>query len=233
MKFDTVIIGLVVLTVGFLFVMAKDYEKKGSFVETIEITLGLKQRENGPKPEETLVAPFADSDIKPYSLDERQHAALPVDKIPLDQPHQSVQNINEWLVQNVGNALILDKTKIGHLGQDIAPVFTEAALEQYKNFGKTTNIFSAVFHGEDTTLETYLPQNPSLYRAGPVDGIYQWTFEISAVLNLVKGKLIQYKNATAKQQQKDVTFCITVQRTAHPDIPNGLLISNWQTGRCK
>ena len=130
MKFDTVIIGLVVLTVGFLFVMAKDYEKKGSFVETIEITLGLKQRENGPKPEDTLVAPFADNDVKPYSLDERQRATLPVNKIPLDQPHQSAQNVMEWLVQNAGNALILDKTKIGRLREDIAPVFTETALEQ-------------------------------------------------------------------------------------------------------
>lgn len=213
--------------------LAKDYEKHGSFAETIQITLGLKEPDNGPKPEDTLLAGWADKDLKPLTGIEQKDANLPVNKIPLDKPHRSHRHIGEWLTQNVGNALMLDKEKISKLATEIAPSFTKTGLEEYKAFGKDTNIFSAVFHGEETSLTSFSKDAPLFISASASkqDNIYRWTFEVEMVLNLVKGKLTQYKGTMAEQQQKNVFFCITVKRD-NEALPDGVLIDQWKTGRC-
>ncbi len=232
MKFDTVIVVLVSFTIAFLFFVAKDYQKEGSFAESIQIAFGLKAADTAPSPETTLIAPFADPNVKPLPKTEHGYAHLPVNKIQMTLPHRSIRHVSDWLTQHAGNALILDKDKISKLMTEIKPSFTEEAFEKYKAFGKTTNIFSAVFHEENTTLETYLKEDPLSFSRGPVDGVYQWKFEMHMVLNLVKGTLTQYKNTKSSQQHKDVFFCITVARdnSANED---GLLISDWKTGRCK
>lgn len=233
MKFDTVIILLIVCTIGFLFYISLGYDQKGSFAETIQISIGLKERDNSPSPETTLVAPFADASVKPI-LDQkdRDNISLPVNKIPLDKPHRSTRHVAEWLTQHVGNALILDKQKVSQLNKEIGPSFTPEAFNQYKEFGKRTNIFSAVFHEEETKLESYLKEDPLAFSAGTENGVYQWQYEIFMVLNLVKGKLKQYKNTQSEQQLKEVYFCITATRDNDANT-DGLLISFWKTGRCK
>ena len=231
MKFDTITILLVVFIIGFVLFIAKDYEKKGSFAETIQVTLGLIEKDNGPKPEDTLVAMWADPDVKPLSGEERGDASLPVNKIPLEKPHRTQRYIAEWLTQHVGNALDLRKDKISKLNTAIGPSFTPTGLEEYKAFGKDTNIFSAVFHGDKTTLATYSKSSPLFIAGGPVGGVYEWTYELEMVLNLVKGELKQYKGNTAEQQHKDVFFCVTVKRV-NEAMPDGIQIDHWKTGRC-
>ena len=232
MKFDTIIIVLIVCTMGFLFYISTGYNKKGSFAETIQISVGLKERDNSPSPESTLVAPFADPSVKPITnAKDRNNVSLPVNKIPLDKPHRSTRHIAEWLTQHVGNALILDKNKVSKLNSDIGPSFTPEAFAQYKAFGKDTNIFSAVFHGDETKLESYLKEDPLSFSAGPVNGVYQWKYEILTVLNLVKGSLKQYKNTQSEQQLKEVYFCVTAVR-ANEANADGILIGAWKSGRC-
>mgnify|MGYP000430416187 CR=1 FL=1 len=135
MKFDTIIIALIFFTFCFLFFLMAGYEKEGSFVETVQISLGLKERNNGPKPENTLVAPFAEANVKPFTSDkERNEASLPVNKIPLNKPHRSIRHVSNWLTQHVGNALILDKEKIKQLQNEVGISFTPEAFEEYKAF---------------------------------------------------------------------------------------------------
>jgi hypothetical protein len=224
---------LVVITVGSLLYVAKDFEQKGSFAESIQIILGLKNPDSSPKPEDTLVAPFAEASVKPVTnAKERSEVHLPVNKIPLDQPHRSVRAVSDWLTQNIGNALVLDKKIVSNINTAIKPYFNEKAFGQYTEFGKKSNIFSAVFHGENTTMSAYLKEAPLFMSAGPVNGVYEWTYEMSIVLSLVKGELKQYKTTTAEQQLKDVYFCISAQRSNEAN-EDGLLISSWKTGNCK
>ncbi len=233
MKFDTIIIGLVVFTICFLFYLSVGYDQKGSFVETVQVSLGLKDPDNSPSPETTLVAPFAESNLAPLTSEQaRNNVALPVNKIPIDKPHRSTRHVAQWLTQHVGNAMILNKDKVSKLNTEISPSFTPASFEQYKAFGKDTNIFSAVFHGDETKLESYLKEDPLMISTGPVDGVYQWRYEIFMVLNLVKGRLTQYKNTQSEQQLKEAYFCVIAKRDNAAN-EEGLLISSWKTGRCK
>ena len=241
MKFDTIIILLIFVTIAFLLFLANGYEKKGSFAETVQISLGLKERDNSPSPEDTLVAPFADKSVKPITDKNRDLVRLPVNSIPLDQPHRSTRHVAEWLTQHVGNALILDKEKISKILTEVKPSFTEAAFKQYMNFGERTNIIPVVYHSENNddkgtkekTLSSYLKENPLLFSSGPMNDVYHWRYEMSMVLNLVEGELTQYRNTESSQTHKDIVLCITAIRVNNTENEDGLLIGKWQSGRCR
>jgi hypothetical protein len=201
-----------------------------TFLDTLKMIFGM-QEETGPKPEDTLVAPFAEGHIKPLDKGFHKDARLPVNKIPMDMPHRPQDEIAEWLSNAAGDALILDRDKISNIKTILAPYFSEEAFAQYKRFGEKSHIFSAVFHGEQTTLTSFISDSPVLNYARVVDGAFEWQYEIPVTLNLVKGDLKEYKKTKATQQQKNVTLCLTARRTE--DAGNsGILIHDWRTGQC-
>lgn len=201
-----------------------------SLMDTLKMIFGM-QEETGPTPGDTLVAPFAEKHIKPLNKDFHKDAKLPVNKIPMDMPHRPQDEIAEWLSNAAADSLILDREKISNIQKELAPYFSEQAFQQYKVFGEKSHIFSAVYHGDQTTLTSFLADSPVLNYARAVDGIYQWQYEIPMTLNLIKGDLKEYKKTSATQQQQKVTLCLTARRVKD-NSKNSVLISDWRTGKC-
>ena len=138
-------------------------QPKPTMWETFQYMMGWKEREIGPQ--NTLVAPFAAKDVKPFKT--REEVALPVNAVPLHVPHRSNREISSWLSQAVMSSLELDKEKIKNINAELDPYFTTDAREQFKEFGQKSNVFSTVFYGEGRQLISYGKSTPVLIRAEP------------------------------------------------------------------
>ena len=140
-------------------------QEKRSMIDTVQRIFGKKDKSVGP--EDTLIAPFADDDIKPIPRQRGERPTLPVNDVSMHVPHRSNGEITSWVSQTVMDALELDKEKIRNINTVLAPYFTTEALQQFKDFGQKSNVFSSVFYGEGRHLVSYGKSTPLLMRAGP------------------------------------------------------------------
>lgn len=211
-----------------------EIKEERSFLDTIQILLGLKEPDRTPRPEETLVAPFAEEYIKPIERSKQKNAEyeLPINEIPLHLPHRSVKNISEWITMVVGTSLELDKAKIDAFNTNIKPFFTEDGFAGFLEFGKKTNIFSTIYYNEEMSLSSFLNKQPIMIESQAINGVYQWRFQVPLTINLIKGKIEEYKKGVdTKQEQWKFTLCIDVKRVNN-NTEEGVLISRWSTDKC-
>jgi|MDSW01.1.fsa_nt_gb hypothetical protein len=156
---------LLTLLIATQFPLVVQAQEKRSMMDTLQRILGKKDKSAGP--EDTLIAPFADERVKPASRQNGERPTLPVNDVSLHVPHRSNDEVTSWVSQTVMDALELDKEKIRNINTVLSPYFTTEALQQFKDFGQKSNVFSSVFYGEGRHLVSYGKSTPLLMQAGP------------------------------------------------------------------
>lgn len=233
MKLDTILIISLVALIAVAFFIAQESKAERNFLDTVQIIIGVKESHEGARPEDTLVAPFAEDNVKPASKEDirNKRVGLPINKIPLNQPHRSIEDVETWLSDAIADSLTLDKGKVDGLNQKIKPYFTEEGFKHYSEFGKNTKIFSLVYYDPKASLVSFIGERPLNVHAQPVKGIYQWRFQINVMLNMTQGPKEGAKQEATPQKQRELTLCIDVIRT-NSQQGEGLAINAWGAVAC-
>lgn len=135
--------------------------------------------DHSPKPEETLIAPFAEAS---NTAKQGTQAALPVNAVPIDQPHRTADEIGAWLTTSVSTALSFDPINFVESQKKISAYFTPEGLASYRAFLETSG-YRAQVTGAKESLGNFIEEDPFLLNKGAVDGAYHWLFEVPVMVS--------------------------------------------------
>ncbi len=174
--------------------------------------------EDVDRPNDTLVAPFADGDVKPGVK------ASPTVEIPLTERHLTAADLGEWLSGAVSHALAFDANSYGPHQEEIKPYFTEQAYEQYQLFLHRYRVFEVLRPG-NLRLESFAKEMPYLVSEGTSGNHYAWLYEIEMMLSFLPRDARTYKGT----QVENIEVAVRVQVGRYADAgEEGVKIELWE-----
>ncbi len=184
----------------------------------------LYGEQKGPGPEDTLIAPFASDEVKAEG--ESNIERLPVNNVPMETTHKSYEEIREWLIEAVGQAMSFDYQAAESQVILIENKFSPAALDQYKEFIESTRVKEKVLAMRGR-ISSYVTESPSLINEGAVEGRYRWLFDVPLFVSFMEADA--RSAATANTETYSIKLRIQIGRV-NPDVqPEGLIIENWKS----
>lgn len=186
----------------------------------------LRQAE--PDPSSTLIAPFANpKDIQagPVQPGVKPENRLPENRVPLDTPHRTVDQVGKWLEMAVSEALTLKsgaaldeslKSNMAH--------FDAGGAAQYRAFLDGGKVIDTL-RGGRYRMNGMSQDVPLLLNQGAVDGRYRWLFEVPVIVTYIESDADGYKNAKPITQSLMIT--VQVGRTADLSQGRDLVIERW------
>lgn len=184
----------------------------------------LFKKEEGPKPEETLVAPFADPEILEKSRNTSpDEATLPINAVPLHLPHRTAKEVGRWLMVATAESLSFESGAFSDRQKKIAAYFTPEAYQKYSEF-LNSGAYRKTLREGGMSLHNFVREEPFLLNNGAVGAQYRWLFEVPVMLSYLPADSTGYKDKDPVNEE--LIFKIEVSR-----VPNAgteeILISNW------
>lgn len=187
------------------------------------------QQETGPRPEETLQAPFSTGapDVKQIpggeAWQENSESTL-----GLDVSHRATREISEWAVTAVSQALTFESDDYQVDLQKLKTLFDEPGYAQYTAFLQDNKIMNVLTSGK-FYVRSFVQDSPLLLNEGAVDGRFRWLYEIPVMISYMDRDMTNYDKAEPVSQK--LVLRVQLGRKAEsPDNPHGLLIESW-TGK--
>lgn len=180
----------------------------------------LKEEEYDPAKE--MVAEFA---VESGVGEKGKLEQLPVDAVPLVNPHLLSQEVGQWIMTVAGEAMNFDAgTDITTLN-DKMPLFDVTAKQQYLAFLSENKIQNVMADGR-YNVRSYVNEPPLLLNEGVVAERYRWLFRVPVVVTYMDKNMATYKGKKAALIQQAI-LNIQVGRVVSPDKPDGLQIEQW------
>lgn len=190
----------------------------------------LFKKEEGPKPEDTLVAPFADPEVIEESKNRAANQpVLPVNAVPLDLPHRTAKEVGRWLMVATAESLSFGVGTFDERQKKVAAYFTPEAYEKYISFLDTGSYREKLRSGS-VSLHNFVREEPFLLNNGPVEGRYRWLFEVPVMLSYLPAGATGYKDEDPVNEA--LVFRIEVSRVPHAGVEE-VLISNWSASAAR
>lgn len=223
MKFEQILIyGSIALIVLAALVIAT-----GNDSSPLGKTISAMSEENAQKGDKAddrdLVAPFAQGKGGKNGQASGE-TTLPVNAVPLTQPHRTAEEIAGWLQKVIPESLDFDAQGIEERLARPPAALTPGAARQYTDFLETSgfheNLKKGAFH-----LHSYVQETPFLLNKGLSNNTYSWLFEVHIMASYLPIGVKTYEGTTPANQE----FTLTVQVGRYPDAPEeGVLIESWQ-----
>lgn len=174
-----------------------------------------------PRPENTLVAPFAESGVSAAAAGKT--AFLPVNATPLDQPHRTADEIATWLVTSVSNALTFTPSAYDKQQAGLVDSFTPEGLATYRSFMESSGFQTRVTANRQI-LSNYIQELPFLLNKGAVGGAYHWLFEVPLMVSFTPEA--QRGNRAFNPQSEELLVNVDVIRVPG-EAGDSVRIHNW------
>lgn len=186
-------------------------------------------RNLGPDPAQTLQAPFATPKQGPVQQGQppqAKAAPLPENYTPLDLAHRNSEQIAEWLVMTVSEALTFPAGEYQGVLDKTSPYFTAAAKQQYIAFLDDAKMMPVLQAGQ-YQIRSFVPEAPLLLNEGAIDKRYRWLFEVPVMVSYMGKNVSNYKK-NAQPVNQNLTLKIQVGRTVdHAEIGKDIAIETW------
>lgn len=182
--------------------------------------------DTAPKPEDTLVAPFAD--VPGGAGQIGSAGTLATDKTPLDQPHRTADEISRWLITAVSSSLSFGPGNLADIQKKISPYFLPEGMTSYQTFLDVSGYRARVVNNGES-MHNYVKEQPFLLNSGAVGGAYHWLFEVPVMVSFMPKGQTDVK--TANFRNEEILINIDVQRVAE-ERGDSIRIYNW-TARLK
>lgn len=189
--------------------------------------------DEGPKPEDTLQAPFGD---KPAAKKEKSELMEMYDEgrpknnaVSLDQPHRNAEQVGDWVTGVVTQALTIDPNTFEKVSVDVAKNFTPYAQQEYKNFLSNRRILE-LLKNNNMKLTAFAETKPVLLQEGALEGSYRWLMRVPVMLTYydrVTTTLKNNKKPIAQTQRVVVTMQIGRVQKRAVDGTDDILIERW------
>lgn len=176
--------------------------------------------DEGPDPGQTLQAPFAYDPARKIDAAE----ALPENSVPLNISHRPAEEIGQWLMTAVSDAMSFEITKEGGPPILKREYFTPAGLSQFQDFLTKTGI-QKVLDSRKYHLRSFVRNTPLILNEGAASGHYRWLFEVPLMVSYISPGDFKYKNNEAVNQA--ITLTLQVTRVREGAGPEGVLIEIW------
>lgn len=174
----------------------------------------------GPDPSQTLQAPFAYDPNRKIDAGE----ALPENAVPLETSHRSPQEIGNWLMTAISDAMSFELPKDGSKPSIKREYFTPSGVVQFEEFLEKTGI-KKVIDSQKYHLRSFVRQTPLLLNEGSAQGHYRWLFEVPLMVSYIETGDFKYKDKEAINQA--ITLTVQVSRVAKGGGKEGVLIEIW------
>lgn len=177
----------------------------------------------GPKPSQTLEAPFADHE-KLKGVD--KSAGLPEDMIAQDLPHRTTAQIADWLTTKTGESLTYTASDYRVDLAKIQKNFTPDGYQQYTAFLAQTALQPLIISG-NISLHSYVAEPPLLINKGPINGSFKWLFEVTLIVSEMDKSKAAYKGVDNDPVNRKIILNVQVGRTTDKTADNGIIIEHW------
>jgi len=192
--------------------------------------------EDGPRPEDTLMAPFIDPEDAYLAPDDN---ALAIPHTPetginleeeLDLPHRSKDEIAEWLIKAVSETLNIEPETYATHRELLKTGLDMYALEDFDQFMQNSNILASL-QSQNLKLHSYVEEKPVLLNAGPVEGRYRWLFEMPVTLSFLPAGTRDYRQLESTPlPNESIMVKVQVGRAGNVG-PEGVMIESWEVRR--
>lgn len=176
-------------------------------------------------PTGTLVAPFAQENVKPLSKEERYKAATESNNVAMDQPHRSDRELGEWLMQALAQTLSFDSDNFSELLPQLANGFSPEGLEQFKAWTNESGIMAAL-RANGLQLNALVTDTPFLLNQGAIAGRFRWLYEVPVMISFIpRGTQHAVRGETPETKQMLVT--LQLGRKQNSVLEHGIQIESW------
>lgn len=173
-----------------------------------------------PDPSQTLVAPFALNE----NTEIGEIAKLPVNSVPLDQPHRLSADMTNWIAITTVEALNFlspdYKTDLTTNRKN----FDNFGHQQYTTFLTQTRILETLQTGK-YRVRSYNENTPLLLNEGVVDGRFRWLYRVPIMITYLDAGANSYENV--KPINYRATIDIQIGRNENTQDSEGVLIERW------
>lgn len=149
-----------------------------------------------PKPEDTLIAPFADD----AGVMQNTNTALPVNDVPLDQPHRTADEVGAWVTTVVSSTLSFDAADFNESQKRIEDFFTPEGLASYRSFLDSAG-YRARIVNEGDSMGNFIQEDPFLLNKGTAGGTYHWLFEVPVMVSFLPGGRKDVRTETTRNEE--------------------------------
>lgn len=190
--------------------------------------------EEGPKPEDTLQAPFG-KDRPPQSGSQVQAGLMEMynpnksieDTTALDTPHRNDQQIGEWVTDVVTRSLTIDPRTYGVSQTEFGPLMTPFATKEYQSFLEKNGILE-MLKSNNMKLVAVAESRPELIQAGALDGSYRWLYKIPLMLTYYEQSTTSLKGIKkAAPQIRRITLSVQVGRVPKNLLADEMMVERW------
>ncbi len=221
MKIKIVII--IALVAVFALEPAPAYAKKGFLEALLPGIFGKK--DDGPKPEETLVAPFA---YEPPPVAEGQKSEESI--LPLDVAHRGTREIGGWLMHTLSESMTFEGENYQEKMAKTELYFDDVGRREYLTFLQESGI-GEVLQTQKYNVRSFVRQAPLLLNEGAVEGRYRWLYEATLMASYMDREMKNYgKKASPVNQMINIT--IQVGRSKDARGEQEVFIERW-TGKMR
>jgi hypothetical protein len=184
----------------------------------------LFEKKEGPQPEDTLIAPFADPALQQEAqTKDPGKPVLPVNAVPLNLPHRTAREVARWIMIATAESLSFDTGTFDARQKKVATYFTPEAYQKYLTF-LDTGFYREKLRSGSISLHNFVREEPFMINNGVVDGSYRWLFEVPVMLSYLPAGTSGYKDQDPTNEE--LVFRIEVMRSPGSG-PEEILISNW------
>lgn len=186
--------------------MGQDYtppERRVSFIEKL-LPFLFEEEDTGPKPEDTLQAPFSSSatdmstagrmglDYKPSAFEEL--------KVSLDQPHRQPLQVSAWASGAVSEALSVDPLRYESHMQSLGGIMTPYAQAALKAYLEKDRLLEAV-KSNSLVMRAFVDEPARVLNQGTLQGRYRWLVETPVTVSFLPRDTIDYETLKPKNRR--------------------------------
>jgi hypothetical protein len=183
--------------------------------------------DGAPKPEDTLIAPFAEQDrYKGTVIYDNKYVPLERAETSLNLPHRTSQDISLWLSRALSEVFSVDPESYDDHLVHLSSGMDAAGLEDFKKF-MVEKKYLDVLRDNKLILKGLIEGEPVAISQGELSGRYRWLYEVNITLSMM-GKLhSSYEDIPDKLIEQNVRVVVRTQlgRVAEGGI-DGIVIES-------
>ena len=193
--------------------------------------------DTGPKPEDTLQAPFADPPgstpprakqselMKMYDTEAEANT-----KGGLEVPHRSAEQIGEWITSIATQALTINPETYAEDSKKYTGWFLPYALQEYNTYLSANQTVETLL-ANNMRLTAFAESKPVLVQEGALEGSYRWLFRVPVMLTYYDRVTTSLKGKKPMSQTQRVLVNIQVGRVPTTQLAEGLAVERWNVSK--
>ncbi len=185
--------------------------------------------DTGPKPEDTLRAPFGGPATKDTAPS--QNALMNMyDETPgnkntdmVSVAHRSPDQVGEWITGIVTQVMTIDPVTLQT--EKFAGFFTPYALQEYNTYLATSQTLETLKAGNLRQV-AFAEGKATLVQEGLLEGAYRWVFRVPVMLTSYDKAAVTLKGKESPPTQQ-IVINVQITRVSLKQAAEGMLIERW------